>query len=377
MTTEEFKSKQIAYNRAAHYVDKFLGMRCAADLLAARLFPNGKEISESMAALAAIRKHVCPLGIDTNDTSVALVVVGDGIKPKTAALFAFMTKWQCFSIDPLLAEQRERPVTYNGVKIDRLQIIPKLVQELRFDLTRFDHVIICMVHSHATTQNVLDGLVFRIAHVVAIPCCVAQEPMSKQLVEYTDEAIWSPKNRVIVSLNVVHPTYSLNTTPVSNLRRAKLKVLDLPDHIDVSVGNRRWENVITDDTTAREMVDMFIGEQCQVIEPQFHRSGMYHNRITGNYWIEFDNGRFAAIVSKEMFDRYFNKPERLPLQTLQLMVSANSAYQNKNLSDAVAEQLHLQELRLFDLRLRAHYNKIFAAVKKELELLNANTEEPI
>lgn len=41
----------------SRYLDEFVRCRCAPDLLARKLFPNAKEVTESFAAYAAVRKH--------------------------------------------------------------------------------------------------------------------------------------------------------------------------------------------------------------------------------------------------------------------------------------------------------------------------------
>ena len=42
-----------------------------------------------------------------DDAGVTLVAVGDGVTPRTAALFAFRTAWQTVAIDPLMTEPGE------------------------------------------------------------------------------------------------------------------------------------------------------------------------------------------------------------------------------------------------------------------------------
>lgn len=198
--SEEFKTKSITYNQAAIHVDRFLALRCAADLIAARVFPNGKEVSESMAAWWAVRKYVVPGRISEKDTNVSVVVVGDGTKPRTAALIAHMTKWSVYSVDPLLDLS-------SCQNIERLVMYRSKIETLRLDLYRFGHVIVVCVHSHATIENVMAGILFNKADFVSIPCCVHQPAPQNAgcVIEYEDPAIWSPKNKVVVSLDCPHP----------------------------------------------------------------------------------------------------------------------------------------------------------------------------
>jgi hypothetical protein len=83
-----------------HYIDEFLRLKCVSDLIERRFFRGCKEISESMAALAAIRKVLDPRLF--RDPSVKLVDLGCGSYPSTAGLAAFVTRWNCVALDPML-----------------------------------------------------------------------------------------------------------------------------------------------------------------------------------------------------------------------------------------------------------------------------------
>ncbi|CAF4573016.1 unnamed protein product, partial [Rotaria magnacalcarata] len=78
------------------------------------LFPNAKEITESYAVWAALRRFIFSRFEKSSSKSIdsipstdhrqnAIIVVGDGMTPRTAALCAYLTKglWQCYSIDPI------------------------------------------------------------------------------------------------------------------------------------------------------------------------------------------------------------------------------------------------------------------------------------
>src|SRR6188474_1758259 len=64
------------------YLDQFLALRCAPDLIASGVFPNAKEITESMAAVRALWRNA---RVDRHDPRVAAICVGDGVTPRTAA----------------------------------------------------------------------------------------------------------------------------------------------------------------------------------------------------------------------------------------------------------------------------------------------------
>ena len=74
------------------FVDNFLRWECGRHLLAMELFPNTKEITESMACLAAVTEKLRGT-VDPTDPDCVCVVVGDGRTPRTAALLAMRTKW--------------------------------------------------------------------------------------------------------------------------------------------------------------------------------------------------------------------------------------------------------------------------------------------
>jgi len=98
------------------HLGTFLSLPCAPALVRLRLFPNAKELSESVAAWVALRDRVLrPLagasaqpfgsGIDAARRCDAVVVVGDGSRPRTAALIAHMMRSSdvaVFSVDPAL-----------------------------------------------------------------------------------------------------------------------------------------------------------------------------------------------------------------------------------------------------------------------------------
>ena len=80
-------------------VDAFLSWEGGRELLCMGMFPNSKEISESMACLqVALEQGLAP----ARDPNVLAVVIGDGRTPRTAALLAMRTQWQLVSIDPAL-----------------------------------------------------------------------------------------------------------------------------------------------------------------------------------------------------------------------------------------------------------------------------------
>ncbi|EER06669.1 hypothetical protein Pmar_PMAR010370, partial [Perkinsus marinus ATCC 50983] len=176
------------------------------ELLDLELYPDAKEISESMAAFHAVRRHVAALNIGMNDNNVGCVVVGDGSTPRTAALFAYRTSWQVWSIDPQLDASR-----YEG-KVNRLHLLDRKIEDCQlFNANVKVWVIVC-VHAHlrslqdAVNCCIAPGKSGKLALVVAMPCCNNYSTMLLDckknelgpMEEYKDWGIMSPHRLIRV-----------------------------------------------------------------------------------------------------------------------------------------------------------------------------------
>lgn len=170
------------------YIEEFFKMRCAADLLGMELFPNAKEVTESMAAFDAVRTHIIA-STDYKRRDIALVCVGDGHSPRTGALFALRTNWDCYSIDPALRTEKCWPVK-------RLTVLKRKVEDAVLDLSEKAMAIIVCVHSHATLKATLSNIVCGTKHLVTIPCCVPHELPGVPFLGVRDHNMWSEKNLV-------------------------------------------------------------------------------------------------------------------------------------------------------------------------------------
>ena len=174
------------------YINEFIKLKCASDLLAWGVFPNAKEITESMAMYHAVKNHV-PFNL--RDEEINLVVVGDGKSPRTAALFAVMTKWTCYSVDPKMDEK-----WLSCKEIKRLHAIKSKVEDIHIE---FEKVVIVLPHSHAPIMHVLKHIVgFEERHIVAMPCCVPCLIPGVVGKIYEDENVWSLKNTILIYNNV-------------------------------------------------------------------------------------------------------------------------------------------------------------------------------
>jgi hypothetical protein len=179
--------------RMVRYLGEFLTLSCAPDLLALRLFPNAKEITESFAAYEAARRRLHPHW-NLGDPTITCVVVGDGHTPRTAATFAFRTAWQCHSVDPLL-----RGGTQRWSAIERLTL--HRCKAAAVEPILADRALVVAVHSHAKLPEAIATVQARELAVIAIPCCVTQELPQEPDWEYEDRSVLSPCRTVKVWRN--------------------------------------------------------------------------------------------------------------------------------------------------------------------------------
>jgi hypothetical protein len=180
-------------NPFQRHINEFFKLSCASDLIEKKLFPNAKEVTESMAAYEAVRKHVYHKeDFRFDDPGITLVAVGDGHTPRTGALFAFRTAWKCYSVDPVLRMR--------DYKIDRLKLINKKIEDIQPIVG--DKMVVVAVHSHADLREVEKKVISTTGNrsFISIPCCVKQELDYIKDYEYTDRGIWSSKNIVKVWL---------------------------------------------------------------------------------------------------------------------------------------------------------------------------------
>ena len=179
------------------YLTEFIRLNCAADLMAMKIFPNAKEITESFAAYSACRKHV---PFNMADPSVTVYCIGDGVTPRTGATFAYRTKWQVVSIDPKMRNKG----AWAG--IERLSCVTGKAEDF-IRTTRAGKVLVVAVHSHANLEASVEAVArgSYALSVIAIPCCKPQDLIHsytghilKPGYEYEDFGIWSPKRTVKV-----------------------------------------------------------------------------------------------------------------------------------------------------------------------------------
>ena len=168
--------------------------RCRDDLLRLNLYPNAKEITESLAAYRAVKRALGDVR-DLGDPARTAVVVGDGCTPRTAAVLAFRTRWRLYSVDPQLRTDER------WGQVERLTVVPLRIED--WSLTLDGPAVVVAVHSHASLGEAVLRVRAPELAVVAIPCCVAQETGSLPDLEYEDWGVWSEKRTVQVWRRVV------------------------------------------------------------------------------------------------------------------------------------------------------------------------------
>lgn len=192
-------------SKPSAYLEAFLSLRCNTDLQILEVFPNIKEITESMAMATACWK----LELDRKRDDVTVVAVGDGCTPRTGALLAHMTKWNVVSVDPKLRVDAK----YASVK--RLSLVATKIEDARslHFLTHGNNVVLLACHSHASLQTSVDKILEAIPlalGVVSMECCNADNLPVKPDVQYVDKNVWSPKNLVRV-WHMRSPMFWMNT----------------------------------------------------------------------------------------------------------------------------------------------------------------------
>lgn len=186
--------------RSLRYLDEFVYLQCSRDMLEMELFPNAKEITESFAAYEAARKYFWPR-VQFDDSTIKLVVVGDGSSPRTAATFAYRTRWNCYSIDPVLKTNKTRWSTIN-----RLHMYKNKIEELNSDalqITLESVVVLVMVHSHADIEAAVKAVTpCKNLNIVAMPCCFPQTLPYTLTDMYDDYGVHSPHRTMKVWANL-------------------------------------------------------------------------------------------------------------------------------------------------------------------------------
>lgn len=198
---EDSESVTLKFQKpSTRYFNELLLLSCAPDLIKLGVYPNAKEITESMACFRAALRACGGMEHCGNDKTTA-IIVGDGSTPRTAVLFAYRTRWVTWSIDPNLRPEWAGHEPY-GTK--RLHGFAKRIEQC--GKVRFPgDLVLIFPHSHAPTEPALEKFTARGArHVVWLPCCVTPTIPNRQSPDewYDDWGIWSPQRAVMIWKNI-------------------------------------------------------------------------------------------------------------------------------------------------------------------------------
>lgn len=159
-----------------------------------------KEITESFGAFRATANWMGWSALQ--DPTITCLVPADGHRPRTAALFAYRTKWQVLSADPdgHWPDQATPP--------QRLELVTKPVEQLHGTIQLAPHstAVIVAVHAHSQLMHAVWAFapVWKKMVVVSVPCCVPQklqDPQAQLIApnqRYRDNAVWSPENEILI-----------------------------------------------------------------------------------------------------------------------------------------------------------------------------------
>jgi hypothetical protein len=179
--------------QGTRYINEMMTCSCFPDLLRLKIFPNGKEITESCSAYNFFRQYYKEF--DFSDPDVTIISVGDGCTPRTAGLFAFRSNWECISIDPNLKWSNTSSYDFTA-KVKRLTCIRERIEGCKN--IHFKKLALVHVHSHASLEISCNKFTADKRIVLAMPCCVPQVRERLPDFSYVDESIWSPQNKINV-----------------------------------------------------------------------------------------------------------------------------------------------------------------------------------
>lgn len=150
-----------------------------------------KEITESVGCFMAAKEIDYPL-----DKSI-VIVAGDGIAPRTGAIFALYSKAVVHSIDPLL-----RPKAEHQFQLENIFGYAKKGEDVKVDCGG-KRVLIVLPHSHCPMPEAVK-IPFNYSRmdIVNLPCCV---PVPGKFLTkensariYVDKNILSGKNMIYI-----------------------------------------------------------------------------------------------------------------------------------------------------------------------------------
>lgn len=191
----------------AKYLNRFFQLNSIEELSKNRLFPNIKEITESMSFIYFFEKYLYQWDKSLyKNPDVTVIVVGDGKTPRTAALINFLTPYKTISIDPEMDDSKDwsyiRNLTVYKEKFE--DWIEKVYKPSIYFGKR--PVIILYPHSHAPIK-LTERINSEKKWVIKLECCTSDR-LDGICLSYKDEYIMSPKNTMYIWNNYMCAKFS-------------------------------------------------------------------------------------------------------------------------------------------------------------------------
>lgn len=188
-----------------HYLSEYLKLKCSGQLQG--LFSMSanpyKEITESMGAWINMREYINP-----KDENHSYFFIGDGSLCLTCALFAFMTKGKCFSVDPVINVKKVMEWSERE-QANRFIAYKQKYQDIGMSKTVTGYDLI-LVHAHVKLEELADYFP-NWRYLYTNPCCnlldqtfsvqYQQENAVSVLKTGYDKSNLSPKNMVFIYKN--------------------------------------------------------------------------------------------------------------------------------------------------------------------------------
>ena len=185
------------------YVDRLISMDCFADMVRLKVFSSAKDMSESMAALQAVKQQQQQIRHDFKST--ICLCVGDGSTPRTAVLACYLQQWESVvSIDPALKDEWAGAAPRGVMGLTGFQgtLQDYMATFLLLDNTKhYNHLVILLVHSHARFIGPCNIDLVRAKFgtppttLVSLPCCTrfrhTQDLQSQPTIQYDDDCVFS------------------------------------------------------------------------------------------------------------------------------------------------------------------------------------------
>lgn len=170
------------------HIERFISHRAAGTLLQKRMFPNAKEITETVGiSLAALSRF-------PRSEPATVVVIGDGHTPRTGAWIASNSAWEVTSVDPAMREREWG--------IPKLRSIRAKVQDT--PLPQADRLLLVLPHAHVCLGDNWITSALSAARkewaVISLPCCVQHRTCmgDDPSMVYADAEIISEKREIRV-----------------------------------------------------------------------------------------------------------------------------------------------------------------------------------